>query len=63
MASGGTGLRIEDRGFGKYRSDVLTEVEAAAAAEEKRALSRAAKARKNAELKLKRIQQQKIGSP
>lgn len=62
VAAGGTGLRIEDRGFDKYRSDVLTEVEAAAELAEKRALARAKKSRQDAERRVKLIQKHKSGS-
>lgn len=61
VAAKGTGLRIEDRGFEKYRSDVLIEVEQQAAAEEKQALAKATRARKKAELRMKELEKVRSG--
>jgi hypothetical protein len=55
VASGGTGLRVEDKGFAKYRQDMLRDVLAAAAEEEAKALARADAARKKALARLEKL--------
>jgi ATP-binding cassette subfamily F protein 1 len=61
VRNGGTGLRVEERGFEKYRSDLLDEVEAAAAVEERRALVRAEHNRKQAEVRRKKLEKLRGG--
>ena len=55
VEAGGTGLRIESKGFAKYRQDMLRDVLAEAAKEEARARARAEAARRKAEARMERI--------
>jgi ATP-binding cassette subfamily F protein 1 len=56
VAAGGTGLRVEEKGFANYRRDVLASVLAAAAAEEKRALDKAAAARFRSAARMRKLE-------